>query len=91
MCSVGKSIPHDSARQHVTGEATYIDDYVPRSNELIVQFVGSPCAAGCIESIDIWEAQQLDGIEAVFTSADITGVNHFGPVLAMNRFWRPTK
>ena len=37
---VGTSIPHESARSHVTGEAVYIDDIPPSRGELLVDFVG---------------------------------------------------
>ena len=46
MPSVGKTIPHDSAVGHVTGQAPYIDDLPPMAGELFVGFVGSPVAAG---------------------------------------------
>ena len=51
--SVGKNIPHDSARGHVTGESLYVDDLPFAKNELIVDFVWSPVAHGRIRSITI--------------------------------------
>ena len=80
MPLVGKSIPHDAAREHVTGQATYIDDLVPMRNELVVDFVGSPLAHGRIKKIDVSQAGGVNGIIAVYTHADVPGENTFGPV-----------
>jgi xanthine dehydrogenase large subunit len=80
MSILGKPIPHDSAREHVTGEAVYLDDLPPAHNELFVDFVGSPLAHAFIKSIDSSAAAQQDGIVAVYTFADVPGENTFGPV-----------
>jgi xanthine dehydrogenase large subunit len=80
MSLIGKSIPHDAAREHVTGEATYIDDLVPMRNELLADFVGSPLAHGRIKKIDVSAAGRVNGIIAVYTHADVPGENTFGPV-----------
>jgi xanthine dehydrogenase large subunit len=77
---LGKSLPHDSAPRHVTGEAVYLDDLPPTGNELLVDFVGSPLAHARIRSIDVRAARALPGIVAVFTHADVPGENVFGPV-----------
>ena len=58
MALLGKSLPHDSAREHVTGAAVYLDDLVPRRNELLVDFVGSPLAHGRIKRVDVAAALQ---------------------------------
>ncbi len=79
MSTVGKTIPHDSAIGHVTGEAPYLDDIPLRSDELIVGFVGSPVAAGKLTSIDTSQAEALSGIVAVYTAADVPH-NLFGPL-----------
>jgi xanthine dehydrogenase large subunit len=80
MSLCGKAIPHDSAREHVTGEAVYIDDLPPICNELLVDFVGSPLAHARIKSLDATAAARIDGIVAVYTCADVPGENTFGPV-----------
>jgi xanthine dehydrogenase large subunit len=80
MTVLGKAIPHDSSREHVTGEAVYIDDMAPPWNELLVDFVGSHLAYGRIRSIDMTVAFRLDGIVAALTHADVPGENTFGPV-----------
>src|SRR5262249_41773456 len=80
MSLIGKAIPHDSAREHVTGEALYIDDLPPAANELLVDFVGSTLAHGRIRSVDVATAARVGGIVAVYTFADVPGDNTFGPV-----------
>src|SRR5438067_13487798 len=80
MTLLGKPLAHDAAREHATGEATYLDDLPPTRNELLVDFVGSPLAHARIHSVDVTEAARLDGIAAIFTHADVPGENTFGPV-----------
>jgi xanthine dehydrogenase large subunit len=80
MTLLGKPIAHDSAREHVSGEAVYLDDLPPTRNELLVDFVGSPLAHARIKSVDVTEATRLDGIVAGFTHADVPGENTFGPI-----------
>jgi len=80
MPLVGKSIAHDSARAHVTGEAVYLDDLCPSRDELLVDFVGSPLAAALINDIDVSAARPIEGVVAVLTHADVPGDNRFGPV-----------
>jgi xanthine dehydrogenase large subunit len=75
------STPHESARAHVTGQAVYLDDLPPYRNELLVEFVGSPCAHGRIVALDVTAARQVDGIAGIFTAADVPGDHHFGPIL----------
>lgn len=79
--NVGKPIEHDSAVGHVTGEAPYIDDLPPRSDELLVGFVPSPAASGKIASLDLEAARQVPGVVGLFTANDIPGEKIFGHVL----------
>ncbi len=81
MSTLGKPVPHDSARDHVTGAAVYLDDLPPVRGELLVECVGSPVAHGRIRALDTAAAAQVDGIVAVYTAADVPGDNVFGPVL----------
>jgi len=79
----------------VTGEATFLDDRVPRADELLVGFVGSPVACGTIAAIDLAPAETVDGVAGLFTATDIDGSNRFGiveqdePLLADERllYW----
>jgi xanthine dehydrogenase large subunit len=78
---IGRSVPHESARAHVTGKATFLDDIPPFRNELRVEFVGSPLAHARIAAVDVSEAARTEGIAGVFTAADVPGDNQFGPVI----------
>ena len=80
MTNVGKTIPHDSAVGHVTGAAPYLDDLPMRTDELLVGFVCSPAAAGRIASIDLDDARTLPGVIGLYTSEDLPGEKHFGPL-----------
>jgi len=80
MSSVGKNIPHDSARGHVTGESIYVDDMPPLRGELIVDFFWSPVAHGRIRSLDIEKARAVPGVAALFTYRDLHH-NLFGPII----------
>jgi xanthine dehydrogenase large subunit len=81
MPSAGKSIPHDAALGHVTGQAPYIDDLRPMVNELYVGFVGSPVAAGKLLSVDTSAALAIPGVVGCYTVADVPGHNLFGVVV----------
>ncbi|MGK2855727.1 MAG: xanthine dehydrogenase molybdopterin binding subunit [Thermoanaerobaculia bacterium] len=77
---VGKDVPHDSARGHVSGESLYVDDLPRLANELQVGFLWSPVARGRIRSLDLEAARQLPGVVALFTHDDIEGENRFGTI-----------
>ena len=78
--SVGKSIPHDSARSHVTGESVFIDDRPMMKNEVLVGVLGCPVSAGIIKKIDTSEALKVNGIVGVFTSSDFPH-NRWGTIV----------
>lgn len=80
MSILGQPLPHDSAREHVTGEAVYLDDLPPIQGELLVDFVGSPVARGRITALDVSAVGKVDGVVAVLTWKDVPGHNTFGPV-----------
>ncbi len=80
MSAVGKNIPHDSARGHVTGESVFIDDMPPLKNELLVDFFPAPVASGKLKSIDLAEAAKVPGVVLLLSDKDIPGHKHFGPV-----------
>jgi len=75
---IGKDVPHDSARGHVTGESLYIDDIPPMAGELVVDFVWSPFAHARIKSIDL--PQSLPGVVALYTHRDLHH-NRLGPIV----------
>ncbi|RYX92947.1 xanthine dehydrogenase molybdopterin binding subunit, partial [bacterium] len=81
MSVVGKNIPHDSAKGHVSGESVFIDDMPFAKNELLVDFLGSPVAHGKIKSLDLSEALKIEGIAGLYTYKDLDGFNVFGPII----------
>ena len=85
MSAVGKDIPHDSARGHVSGESLFIDDTPMARNELLVEPVGSPVARGIVKSIDVSAARAVPGVIAIFTAAEIPGHNIIGPIVKDER------
>jgi xanthine dehydrogenase large subunit len=80
MSSVGRNIPHDSARGHVSGESVYIDDIPPSKGELLVDFYWSPVAHGRIRVLDLDAASRIDGVAALYTYRDLPH-NKFGPII----------
>ncbi len=81
LATVGSSLPHDSARLHVTGEAIYLDDMPEPPHLLHAAIVHSPHAHARILGIDATAALALPGVKAVITARDIPGVNDVGPIL----------
>jgi len=77
---VGKDVPHDSARGHVTGESVYIDDVLPLPDELLVDFVWSPFAHARIRSLDLEPARKIPGVIALYTYRDLHH-NLLGPIV----------
>ena len=77
---VGKDVPHDSARGHVTGESVYVDDIPPMPGELLVDFVWSPHAHARIRGIDFAGAAKLPGVVALYTHHDLVH-NELGPII----------
>ena len=75
---VGKNVPHDSARGHVTGESVYVDDIPPLHGELLVDFVWSPFAHARIRSVDVEDARTIAA--GVYTFRDLHH-NALGPIL----------
>ena len=74
---VGKDVPHDSARGHVTGESIYVDDMPRLANELLVDFLWCPYAHARIRSLDVTEASKL---AYIYTYKDLAH-NCFGPIM----------
>src|SRR5205823_9097555 len=80
MSSVGKNIPHDSARGHVTGESIYVDHVPFARNGLLVDFFWSPVAHGRIRALDTTAACNVPGVVAMYTYRDLEH-NLFGPII----------
>ncbi|MBX9721892.1 MAG: molybdopterin-dependent oxidoreductase, partial [Candidatus Obscuribacterales bacterium] len=81
MSAVGKDIPHDSAKGHVSGESIYIDDFPPARNELVVDFYYAPVSHAQIKSLDLTEAAKVKGVAGLFTYKDLNSDNLFGPIV----------
>lgn len=77
---LGKALPHESARKHVTGAALYIDD-LPEPARLLHAAVGySTVARGQIQSLNLQAVAAQPGVVAVLTLADVPGITDIGPV-----------
>ena len=74
--TVHASLRHDSALQHATGQAIYIDDMPEPPGTLHAALVLSPIASGHLRRVDLAKAAAAPGIVATFTAADIPGHNN---------------
>ncbi|WP_300036126.1 xanthine dehydrogenase molybdopterin binding subunit [uncultured Roseobacter sp.] len=77
--SVAKSLPHDAARLHVTGEARYTDDVPLPAGALHLAFGISDVAAGTIDRLDLAAVRAAEGVVAVLTAADLPFANDVSP------------
>lgn len=80
MAEVASPHIHDSARLHVTGHATYIDDLPAPAGLLYLAFGLSAKTHARILSMDLSAVRDAPGVVAVFTAADIPGDNNVGPL-----------
>jgi len=78
--SATSSPPHDSALLHVTGAARYVDDLPEPADLLHLAFGQSAMAHARIVSMDLSAVRAAAGVVAVYTAADIPGVNDVSPV-----------
>jgi xanthine dehydrogenase large subunit len=60
---------HDSALNHVTGQALYIDDVAEPPGTLHAALVLSPIASGRLKKLDLSMASSSPGVVAVFAAA----------------------
>lgn len=79
---VGKSVKHESADKHVSGEAIYVDDRLEFPNQLHVYARMSDRAHARILSIDTAPCYQFPGVAIAITSKDVPGQLDIGPVVA---------
>jgi xanthine dehydrogenase large subunit len=79
---VHKPLPHDSARRHVQGSATYVDDIREPEGTLHVAVGMADKARGEVKSLDLDAVCAAPGVVAVLTAADIPGKNDIAPVFA---------
>jgi aerobic carbon-monoxide dehydrogenase large subunit len=71
---LGKAIKRKEDPRFITGKGNYVDD-VKLPGATWAAFVRSPHAFAKIRKIDTTAARQHPGVVAVFTGADMTGVN----------------
>ncbi|MFG6666336.1 xanthine dehydrogenase molybdopterin binding subunit [Halomonas sp. HNIBRBA4712] len=76
----GSSSFHESARKHVTGKATYIDDLKTPADALHVALGLSPVAFGTLTRLDLEAVRTAPGVVDVITVADVPGHTDIGPV-----------
>jgi xanthine dehydrogenase large subunit len=75
----GKSVPHESAPAHVTGEALYTDDLAGNFPGLLHAWpVLAPHAHALLLSLDADPALAEPGVAATLTSADVPGEGDSG-------------
>jgi xanthine dehydrogenase large subunit len=76
---VGQSVPHESAQGHVTGEALYTDDLLPRFQRLLHAWpVLAPHAHARLIKLDATEALGERGVLATLTAFDVPGEGDSG-------------
>ena len=78
---IGRPLPHESARLHVSGRAHYVDDLPQAAGTLHAAPGLSTIARGRIRSMDLSAVRACPGVRAVLTAADIPGDNNCGPIL----------
>ncbi|HAL67788.1 MAG TPA: xanthine dehydrogenase molybdopterin binding subunit, partial [Pseudomonas sp.] len=79
---VGRSVKHDSADKHVSGEALYIDDRLEFPNQLHVYARTADRAHARILRIDTTPCYAFEGVRIAITHQDIPGLKDIGPVVA---------
>jgi len=76
----GKPYAHDSAAEHVTGRAHYVDDLVRHAGQLHVAIGGSAIACGKIKSINLDAVRSAPGVVDVMSFDDLPALTDLGPV-----------
>ena len=76
---VGRPVPHESAREHVTGDALYVDDLCGRLPQLLHAWpVVAPHAHALVRTLDTSSALAVQGVVTVLTQADVPGEGNSG-------------
>ncbi len=81
VTGVGRSVKHDSAPKHVTGEAVYVDDRLEFPNQLHVYARMSDRAHARIVSIDTSPCYDVPGVAIAITAKDVPGQLDIGAVM----------
>jgi xanthine dehydrogenase large subunit len=83
----GKSLPHDSAKLHVSGAAAYTDDIAEPRDLLHIAIGMSSKAHAKVTKLDLATVLSANGVADVFVAADIPGENLCGPIVADERIF----
>ncbi|NLC26076.1 MAG: molybdopterin-dependent oxidoreductase [Fastidiosipila sp.] len=67
---IRSNVKRQDAIQKATGSAKYVEDLLP-INTLYAKVLHSTIANGIVSSIDISEAERMDGVEAIITCFDV--------------------
>ncbi|MEE9320893.1 MAG: xanthine dehydrogenase molybdopterin binding subunit [Granulosicoccus sp.] len=78
--SAGNSITHDSAREHVSGRARYVDDMPVAVGQLHVALGLTTIAHGKLQSLDLTAVRAAPGIVDVITFDDLPAATDIGAV-----------
>ena len=81
VTGVGRSVKHDSAPKHVSGEAVYVDDRLEVPNQLHVYARMSERAHARIVRIDTAPCYQIPGVAIAITAKDVPGQLDIGAVM----------
>ena len=81
VTGVGRSVKHDSAPKHVSGEAVYVDDRLEFPNQLHVYARMSERAHARIVRIDTSPCYQIPGVAIAITAEDVPGQLDIGAVM----------
>lgn len=81
VTGVGRSVKHDSAPKHVTGEAVYVDDRLEFPNQLHVYARMSDRAHARIVRIDTAPCYAVPGVAIAITAKDVPGQLDIGAVM----------
>jgi xanthine dehydrogenase large subunit len=75
----GQPVPHESAREHVTGDALYTDDLLLRFPRVLHAWpVLSPHAHALVETVDFSAALPEPGVATILTAQDVPGEGDSG-------------
>ena len=89
--TLGKSLPHDAAKLHVTGEARYVDDIPTPAGTLHLAFGLSDMAHARISAMDLAPVRAAKDVVAVLSADDLDPMPdcspsaHDEPLLATDR------
>ncbi len=77
---VGRAVSHESAEDHVTGQAKYVDDlWTAHAHVAHAWPVCAPHTRARVVAIDAAPARTAPGVLCVLTAADVPGENDIGP------------